>query len=97
DPAPFDPRLDTIGAALTPAANTSAYGAIPASTWNDKIALFLWIIRPDERPLGRAAMVMYRSLGTVDAVLDRMPGGPELRTAIAAVIDATPLHRVHIQ
>jgi hypothetical protein len=52
DPAPFDPRLDTIGAALTPAANTTAYGAIPASTWNDKIALFLWIIRPDERPLG---------------------------------------------
>src|SRR6476620_8516870 len=42
-------------------------------------------------------MVMYRSLGTVDAVLDRMPGGPELRTAIAAVIDATPLQRVHIQ
>jgi hypothetical protein len=40
---------------------------------------------------------MYRSLGTVDAVLDRMPGGPELRTAIAAVIDATPLRRVHIQ
>lgn len=42
-------------------------------------------------------MVMYRSLGTVDAVLDRMPGGPELRTSIAAVIDATPLRRVHIQ
>lgn len=36
-------------------------------------------------------MVMYRSLGTVDAVLDRLPGGPELRTSIAAIIDATPL------
>ncbi|ACV79217.1 hypothetical protein [Nakamurella multipartita] len=57
NPESFDPRLEQIASALTPQANDALYTAIGdpatgASVWNSKIAAVLWLIRPDERPLG---------------------------------------------
>ncbi|HYN76150.1 MAG TPA: hypothetical protein VEV13_08105 [Candidatus Limnocylindria bacterium] len=40
---------------------------------------------------------MRRSMGTVEQVLARLPGGPELLESIAVALDATPLALIHVQ